>query len=297
MLLIVAGPGAGKTKTLIHRIAFLLAQGLAEPREILAVTFSVRAASELRLRLAELLGEQPAAQVSAATFHSICARLLREHAQLFGRARQLDGVRPGRGPQGGRLAALRPPAHRDPTGARRLRAARRERGAARDLAGQEPAARPPTATSKQPRHPAAPLIAAVWRETEAELRRSNAMDFDDLLVCAVRLLAEHPHYLELYRRRWPWILVDEYQDTCQAQAVLVSLLARRGRQPVPSSPTTTRRCTRSAGADAHGLARLAERFPAHERIVLGAQLPLARRDPVARPPGRSSTTPTGSRRR
>ena len=85
MLLIVAGPGAGKTKTLIHRIAFLLAQGLAEPREVLAVTFSVRAASELRLRLSELLGEQLATQVTAATFHSICARLLREHAQLFGR--------------------------------------------------------------------------------------------------------------------------------------------------------------------------------------------------------------------
>ena len=85
VLLIVAGPGAGKTKTLIHRIAFLLAQGLAEPREVLAVTFSVRAASELRLRLSELLGEQLAAQVRAATFHSICARLLREHAQLFGR--------------------------------------------------------------------------------------------------------------------------------------------------------------------------------------------------------------------
>ena len=86
VLLIVAGPGAGKTKTLIHRIAWLLAQGLAEPHEILAVTFSVRAASELRLRLAELLGEQTAAQVSAATFHSICARLLRDHAQLFGRS-------------------------------------------------------------------------------------------------------------------------------------------------------------------------------------------------------------------
>ena len=86
VLLLVAGPGAGKTKTLIHRIAFLLAQGLADAGGILAVTFSVRAAAELRLRLAELLGEQTAAQVSAATFHSICARLLREHAQVFGRS-------------------------------------------------------------------------------------------------------------------------------------------------------------------------------------------------------------------
>ena len=87
MLLIVAGPGAGKTKTLIHRIALAARAGArAQPWEILAVTFSVRAACELRLRLAELLGEQLAAQVTAATFHSVCARLLREHAQLFGRS-------------------------------------------------------------------------------------------------------------------------------------------------------------------------------------------------------------------
>ena len=84
-LLLIAGPGAGKTKTLIHRIARLLATGAAQPWEILAVTFSVRAAGELRLRLADLLGEQVARGVTAATFHSICARMLREHASVFGR--------------------------------------------------------------------------------------------------------------------------------------------------------------------------------------------------------------------
>ena len=84
-LLLIAGPGAGKTKTLIHRIARLLQTGAAQPWEILAVTFSVRAAGELRLRLADLLGEQVARGVTAATFHSICARMLREHAGVFGR--------------------------------------------------------------------------------------------------------------------------------------------------------------------------------------------------------------------
>src|SRR6516164_4575513 len=84
-LLLIAGPGAGKTKTLIHRIARLLRDGVAQPWEILAVTFSVRAAGELRLRLADLLGEQVARGVTAATFHSICARILREHASVFGR--------------------------------------------------------------------------------------------------------------------------------------------------------------------------------------------------------------------
>ena len=266
VLLIVAGPGAGKTKTLIHRIAFLLAQGLAEPREILAVTFSVRAASEMRLRLSELLGEQLAAHVRAATFHSICARLLREHAQLFGRGanwtvydqvevrrvvdwllseRQRTAIQQG-------LADFGQPAASE---------------VLHEISLAKNRLLDPDSYEQSAGHPAAPLIAAVWRETEAELRRSNAVDFDDLLVCAVRLLAEHPHYLELYRRRWRWIVVDEYQDTCQAQAVLVSLLA---------GPDGNLCCVCDddqslyafRGADAHGLARLAERFPAHERIVL-----------------------------
>ena len=267
VLLIVAGPGAGKTKTLIHRIAWLLAQGLAQPREILAVTFSVRAASELRLRLAELLGEQAAAQVSAATFHSVCARLLRDHAQIFGRAanwtiydqvevrkvvdwllsdRQRTEIQQG-------LADFGQPAASE---------------VLHEISLAKNRLLTPETYEQAARHPAAPLIAAVWRETETELRRSNAMDFDDLLVCAVRLLSEHPHYLELYRSRWPWILVDEYQDTCEAQAMLVSLLAKRdGNLVVVADDDQALYSFR--GADARGLARLAERFPTHERIVLG----------------------------
>ena len=84
-LLLLAGPGAGKTKTLTHRAAYLLVTGRAQPWEILSVTFSVRAAGELRLRLADLLGETVARAVTAATFHSVCARLLRENATVFGR--------------------------------------------------------------------------------------------------------------------------------------------------------------------------------------------------------------------
>src|ERR1700736_6674590 len=75
-LLLIAGPGAGKTRTLTHRIAYLLQSGGARPGEILAVTFSVRAAGELRLRLADLLGQQQARGVTTATFHAVCARLL-----------------------------------------------------------------------------------------------------------------------------------------------------------------------------------------------------------------------------
>ena len=87
-LLLLAGPGAGTTRTLIHRVARLLDSGLAAPWQILAVTFSVRAAGELRLRLADMLGEQTARGVTTATFHSVCARILREHAGVFARTEQ-----------------------------------------------------------------------------------------------------------------------------------------------------------------------------------------------------------------
>jgi UvrD/REP helicase N-terminal domain len=113
-LLLLAGPGAGKTRTLTHRAAYLLASGRAQPWEILAVTFSVRAAGELRLRLADLLGETVARGVTAATFHSVCARLLREHAGVFGRTEALHDLRPGGHAPRDRLAALRRRARGDP---------------------------------------------------------------------------------------------------------------------------------------------------------------------------------------
>src|SRR4051794_40348513 len=102
-LLIVAGPGSGKTRTLTHRVAHLLATGTATPKEILALTFSVRAAGELRLRLADLLGEQTARGVLAAPLPPVCARLLREHAALFRRtdaAPLSDQARPPPGVEG-----------------------------------------------------------------------------------------------------------------------------------------------------------------------------------------------------
>ena len=172
-LLLIAGPGAGKTKTLIHRIARLLQTGAAQPWEILAVTFSVRAAGELRLRLADLLGEQVARGVTAATFHSICARMLREHASVFGRTEnytvydQADVRRviewllsdQQRGQIQQALADYGQPA------------------AAEVLAEISLAKNrllSPDSYQQTARHAAAPLIAAVWRELEVELQRSNA---------------------------------------------------------------------------------------------------------------------------
>ena len=166
-LLLLAGPGAGKTRTLTHRAAYLLASGRAQPWEILAVTFSVRAAGELRLRLADLLGETVARGGDRGDV-SLGVRAAAARARERVRAhRALHDLRPGRHAPGGRLAALRRRARRDPAGACRLRAAGERRGAGRDLARQERAAVPGRPTSAPRSHPGAPLIAAVWRESEA----------------------------------------------------------------------------------------------------------------------------------
>ena len=223
-LLLLAGPGAGKTRTLTHRAAYLLASGRAQPWEILAVTFSVRAAGELRLRLADLLGETVARAVVAATFHSVCARLLREHAGVFGRTErytiydQADMRRViewlvSDAERGEIQRALAD--HGQPASAEVLAEISRAKNALLN----------PDAYERSANHAGAPLIAAVWRESESELRRCNAFEFDDLLACAVRLLSEHPHRLAWLRQRWRWILADEFQDTSHAQATLVDLLA------------------------------------------------------------------------
>ena len=223
-VLLLAGPGAGKTRTLTHRAAYLLASGRAQPWEILAVTFSVRAASELRLRLADLLGESVARGVTAATFHSVCARLLREHASVFGRTerytiydqadmrRVIDWLLSDaeRGEIQRALADYGQPASAEVLA---------------EISRAKNALITPESYERSAQHPGAPLIAAVWRESERELRRCNAMDFDDLLAFAVRLLSEHPHRLAWLRARWRWIVADEFQDTSHAQAILVDLLA------------------------------------------------------------------------
>jgi DNA helicase II / ATP-dependent DNA helicase PcrA len=171
-LLILAGPGAGKTRTLTHRAAYLLAAGHAQPWEILAVTFSVRAAGELRMRLADLLGEAVARAVTAATFHSVCARLLREHASVFGRTEnytiydQADMRRvidwllsdADRANIQQALADYGQPASHEVL-------AEISRAKNRLLT--------PDAYERSAGRPGAPLIAAVWRESETELRRCN----------------------------------------------------------------------------------------------------------------------------
>lgn len=264
-LLVVAGPGAGKTRVLVDRIAWLLQSGIARAWEVLAVTFSVRAADELRLRLQELLGVAEASGVRAATFHSVCARLLREHAHHVGRSagwtvydqtevrRTIEWLTSER--QRGEAAhAL----HTAGLAAAEI---------AREIAGAKNRLLSPAAYERAAGHQAAALIAGTWRELNQELRRRDAIDLDDMLALAVRLLSERPHILRAQRERFRWLLVDELQDTCPAQLELACLLAGPGGNVTAVGDAD--QCVFSfRQADPEGMRKLGERFPGHRKLML-----------------------------
>ena len=226
-LLVFAGPGSGKTRTLTARIAHLLYSGRARPQEILALTFTVRAADEMRVRLVALVGHDRAAGVTVATFHALCARLLRPHAHLFGRSSafsiydQTDLARIVRD----LLDDDDPRTAGEPDG---------------ELAGsvveqialaKSRLATPASVRTDEGRRDGA-WLASLWERVDAELRRSDAFDFADLVTHGVRLLREHPPVRERYRRRWRHVLVDEFQDTDPAQlALLVGLSGPSGGAP------------------------------------------------------------------
>jgi DNA helicase-2/ATP-dependent DNA helicase PcrA len=219
-LLILAGAGSGKTRVLTHRVAYLIrARGVA-PGRILAVTFTNKAAHEMRERIDRLLGAPAARSIWIGTFHAICSRILRADGERIGVPRTFsiydedDQRRTIRDA----LAELRLDERRFPPAAIHAMIGRAkdealdaERYAARASSFMEEAA------------------ARVWRVYRAALRAAGALDFDDLLVETLRLFDEHPDVLHRYQDRFEHVLVDEYQDTNHAQYLLVRALAGRHR--------------------------------------------------------------------
>jgi superfamily I DNA/RNA helicase len=189
-LLIVAGPGTGKTRTLTHRIAYLCAELDVFPEECLAITFTRRAAEELRQRLDGLLGPV-AADVTVGTFHALGLAILRDNAAAAGLS---PGFRIA--DEAERLAVLAEATGLGPDD---------ERGARRALA-------------------ALPTDAALREEYAKALRARDLVDLDELVSVPVALLSESAELAERYRARWRWIFVDEYQDVDATQYALLRLL-------------------------------------------------------------------------
>jgi superfamily I DNA/RNA helicase len=218
-ILVVAGAGSGKTRVLTHRLAYLIAELDVSPFEILAITFTNKAAGEMRERVADLVGPV-ARRMWVSTFHAACSRILRREATLLGYRSsftiydQADAQR--------LTDWVRRDQNLDP-----------KRFPARQLHAQISALKNELVLPKQYVEmavgPAERRIAEVYTEYQRRLEEASAVDFDDLLVLAVRLFREHPEALERYRKRFQHILVDEFQDTNAAQWELVRLLSEEHR--------------------------------------------------------------------
>lgn len=223
-LLIVAGAGSGKTAVLTRRIAFLMRQRGVAPWEILAITFTNKAAAEMKERVGQLVGPV-AERMWVATFHSICVRILRQNAQLVpglntnftiydsDDARRL-------------LTMIAKDMQLDLKKFSARVLANQISNYKNELQGPEHVLDDAART----KNPFDTTVGQVFSEYQRRLRAANAVDFDDLIGEVVRIFAEHPQVVDFYRRRFKHVLIDEYQDTNHAQYRLVAELVGSGDQ-------------------------------------------------------------------
>ena len=257
-LLVLAGAGSGKTRVLTHRVAHLVATGQAKPSEILAITFTNKAAEEMRDRVEGLVGGMVRV-MWVMTFHSACARILRAEAERLGYTPRFS-IYDEADSRAARAALPRRAQHRPEA----LRSAR-DQGA--DLERQEPArwTRPPTA--QQVGSFFEQTAADVYELYEKRIHEMNAVDFDDLLFRTVNVLELFPDVAERYRRTFRWMLVDEYQDTNHAQYRLLQLLAGEERN-VCVVGDDDQSIYGFRGADINNILDFERDFPGRERVKL-----------------------------
>ncbi|MEY4618587.1 MAG: hypothetical protein RL101_773, partial [Actinomycetota bacterium] len=212
-LLIVAGAGSGKTRVLTHRIAHLLANKEAWPSQILAITFTNKAAAEMRERIKHLLGES-ADGMWIKTFHSACVAILRREAERLGHDGNFTIY--DSGDSRAILKRLIKDAGADVHGLTPAGLASAISNAKNELNDAASFAR-----NSDMNDPKARAIAELFSQYQSELRRNNAFDFDDLIGETVYLFRAFPEVAEVYRKKFRHILVDEYQDTNHAQYSLI----------------------------------------------------------------------------
>jgi ATP-dependent DNA helicase UvrD/PcrA len=219
-VLIVAGAGSGKTRALTHRMAYLIKERGVSPYEILAITFTNKAAQEMADRVEGLLGTRIAKGMWILTFHSACARILRREHTHLGVPSHFTIYDEGDTERAiaMSLKQLEIDPKRYPP-----RAVASVIGRAKDnLVGPEEFAREASTFYER-------TVADVYTAYQRRLRAAGALDFDDIIMEAVRLFREHSEVLEHYQERFRYILIDEYQDTNRAQYHLVNQLAQKHR--------------------------------------------------------------------
>ena len=215
-VLILAGAGSGKTRVITYRIAYLMRHVNAAPSSILAITFTNKAAGEMRERLAGLVGES-SKFIWCGTFHSIFARILRRHADLLGYDKNFSII-----DSDDQLKLVRdsmkeldiPDSQHKPKSV--LMAISCAKNKLQSIEEYE---------ALEGKSPFGAVVARVYKRYSDKLLANNAMDFDDILVNMVKLLSGHPDICEQYRSKFRYIMVDEYQDTNMPQYKAVMLLA------------------------------------------------------------------------
>ncbi len=218
-LLIVAGAGSGKTRVLTHRIAYLLAARKVQPGQVLAITFTNKAAGEMKERVASLVGGRARA-MWVSTFHSACVRILRAEAKTLGRKTTFsiydsaDSLR--------LMTLVGRELDLDPKRYNPRAFAAQVSNLKNDLVDAATFASTAEASGQHIEK----VLAETYSLYQRRLREANAFDFDDLIMQTVLLLQRHPDVAEHYRRRFRHVLVDEYQDTNHAQYVLVRELSQ-----------------------------------------------------------------------
>lgn len=216
-LLILAGAGSGKTRVLTHRIAYLIAEKGVNPWNILAITFTNKAAQEMRERVDKIVG-MDGGSVWVSTFHSTCVRILRMHADRIGYDRNFTIY-----DTDDQKTLMKDVCRRLNVDTKKYKE--------RSLLAQISHAKDELVTPDEMLINAADFnerkVAEIYREYQNSLRRNNALDFDDLIVKTVELFQNCGQVLEQYQERFRYIMVDEYQDTNTAQFKFVSLLASR----------------------------------------------------------------------
>ena len=219
-VLILAGAGSGKTRALTHRVAFLIDECGVNPWNILALTFTNKAAGEMRERVDQIVGFG-AESIWVSTFHSMCVRILRRHAELLGYA---DHFVIYDSDDSKNLLKSICKAHN----------LEREHLKVRQIASRISRAKDSLVRASEFLTGGVAdqddvLVAKAYEEYEKALKENNAMDFDDLIFNAVELFRREPEVLKSYQERFRYIHVDEYQDTNTAQFELIRMLADRYR--------------------------------------------------------------------
>jgi len=218
-VLVMAGAGSGKTRVLTSRVAYLLEEKKVPPHQILAITFTNKAAKEMRERIA-VLAPEAARELWICTFHAACLRILRRQVEFYGRDRnfviydtddQLTLIKECMNELGINDKEYPP----------------------RSISGAISQAKnqllTPAGFERQAYDQFSHTVAKVYHLYQEKISRNNAVDFDDLIFLTVRLFKEYPQVLAYYQDRFRHILVDEYQDTNHAQYVLINLLAEKHR--------------------------------------------------------------------